>query len=464
MEYITPMLIGSIIGYFTNWLAIRMLFRPHEEKRIFGFKIPFTPGMIPKERGRIARSVGETVEDYLLTPEGILKIISSDKSQDQLKDWMREEIASLRGEDLKTSDILNKLQIDRTRLEEKISNLTLGYIVDYLADGANKMELLVGIESVYDNLSSNILGLVDKRRAVTEEELEEFILAELNNYLEDMDGEMVLEEFISQDILEGLDYLIDENREIIVTKARGILMADGIQMSLLGSVRSLVDENVSKLITTFVASESIVAKVVESINKYIASDDFEDIVIQAIGSSKDELLDVSLSRVVGLVDAEVTTRRFLEKIDLSGALRRGLSDLVKNYKARSIGAIYSYLVDLENKPTILAEIDLLVRKTLGEILDVDINRWLDNLGEDDLDFLFKKLTSIIEDIDPQVFIKLIDMLKIGDIIEEEINSFEIDFAEKLILDIADKELKAITNLGAVLGAILGLLSPLIKYL
>ena len=71
MKYIIPMIVGSIIGYITNWLAIKMLFRPHEEKRILGIRLPFTPGMIPKERGRIAKSVGDTVEDYLLTPEKI---------------------------------------------------------------------------------------------------------------------------------------------------------------------------------------------------------------------------------------------------------------------------------------------------------------------------------------------------------------------------------------------------------
>ena len=66
MKIIIPIIVGSAIGYLTNWLAIRMLFRPLEEKRIFGFKIPFTPGLIPKERRRIASNIGEAVGKHLL--------------------------------------------------------------------------------------------------------------------------------------------------------------------------------------------------------------------------------------------------------------------------------------------------------------------------------------------------------------------------------------------------------------
>ncbi len=50
MKFLIASIIGGIIGYLTNWIAIKMLFRPYEEKRIFGMKVPFTPGLIPKEK------------------------------------------------------------------------------------------------------------------------------------------------------------------------------------------------------------------------------------------------------------------------------------------------------------------------------------------------------------------------------------------------------------------------------
>ena len=39
--YFLGPLTGGIIGYFTNWLAIKMMFRPHQPKYLFGLKIPF---------------------------------------------------------------------------------------------------------------------------------------------------------------------------------------------------------------------------------------------------------------------------------------------------------------------------------------------------------------------------------------------------------------------------------------
>ena len=55
--YLLGPLVGGVIGYITNDVAIRMLFRPHQPKYLFGIHIPFTPGIIPKERFRIAQAV-----------------------------------------------------------------------------------------------------------------------------------------------------------------------------------------------------------------------------------------------------------------------------------------------------------------------------------------------------------------------------------------------------------------------
>jgi len=64
-----PPVLGGIIALSTNWIAIKMLFRPHKEVRIFGVRMPFTPGLIPKERGRLARKLGEAISTHLLTPD-----------------------------------------------------------------------------------------------------------------------------------------------------------------------------------------------------------------------------------------------------------------------------------------------------------------------------------------------------------------------------------------------------------
>ena len=61
LSYIMAPLLGGVIGYITNDIAIRMLFRPHTAKYVFGIHIPFTPGIIPKEKERIAEAFDNRV-------------------------------------------------------------------------------------------------------------------------------------------------------------------------------------------------------------------------------------------------------------------------------------------------------------------------------------------------------------------------------------------------------------------
>lgn len=70
--WIVPPLVGAFIGYVTNLIAIWMLFRPLREFRVFGLRLPFTPGILPRERGKLAVSIGRMVENELLTP-GVLR-------------------------------------------------------------------------------------------------------------------------------------------------------------------------------------------------------------------------------------------------------------------------------------------------------------------------------------------------------------------------------------------------------
>ena len=72
LSWIIPPLVGAFIGYITNVVAIKMLFRPLKEIRFFGFRLPFTPGILPRERHKLADSIGSMVERELITP-GVLK-------------------------------------------------------------------------------------------------------------------------------------------------------------------------------------------------------------------------------------------------------------------------------------------------------------------------------------------------------------------------------------------------------
>lgn len=72
--YVSPPIVGGIIGYFTNDIAIKMLFRPYRAIYISGRKLPFTPGLIPRNQERLAKNVSDTIMGSLLTPEELQKL------------------------------------------------------------------------------------------------------------------------------------------------------------------------------------------------------------------------------------------------------------------------------------------------------------------------------------------------------------------------------------------------------
>lgn len=69
LEYLSGPVVGAVIGYITNDIAIRMLFRPRQPKYLFGCHVPFTPGIIPKEKNRIAGAIGMSISENLMNRE-----------------------------------------------------------------------------------------------------------------------------------------------------------------------------------------------------------------------------------------------------------------------------------------------------------------------------------------------------------------------------------------------------------
>ena len=87
---ILPILVGGIIGYCTNYIAIKMLFRPHKAIYIGKWKIPFTPGIIPKNQKRLAGAIGDAVSGQLLTKDAVME--SLDKTGEKYIMKMAERI------------------------------------------------------------------------------------------------------------------------------------------------------------------------------------------------------------------------------------------------------------------------------------------------------------------------------------------------------------------------------------
>lgn len=90
IRILLPIAVGALIGYCTNYIAIKMLFHPRKPVKFMGKVLPFTPGVIPKNQSRIAHAVGSAVGESLLTPEDIVKSLKSN----EVKDAIAQETAS----------------------------------------------------------------------------------------------------------------------------------------------------------------------------------------------------------------------------------------------------------------------------------------------------------------------------------------------------------------------------------
>jgi len=99
-KYAAPPITGAFIGYLTNHIAIKMLFRPLKPWKVMGMRVPMTPGVIPSKRLDLALNFGEVVGEHLLTSKEIGKGLQNEVFQDHLYNLIKNKIEGLLRQDL----------------------------------------------------------------------------------------------------------------------------------------------------------------------------------------------------------------------------------------------------------------------------------------------------------------------------------------------------------------------------
>lgn len=86
--------IGAFIGWVTNLIAVKAIFKPYEPIRVFG--LPWSiQGVVPKRRSELARSIGEVVERELLKVEDIMNQMKSPEVLDKIAQSANESIHNM---------------------------------------------------------------------------------------------------------------------------------------------------------------------------------------------------------------------------------------------------------------------------------------------------------------------------------------------------------------------------------
>jgi len=89
--YIVIPLISALIGWVTNFIAVKMIFRPRLPVSILGVRLQ---GLIPKHKEDLARKIGETVEKELISHEDLEKVVNSAEFQADIRDSIMEKVDS----------------------------------------------------------------------------------------------------------------------------------------------------------------------------------------------------------------------------------------------------------------------------------------------------------------------------------------------------------------------------------
>lgn len=154
--------VGAVIGYCTNYIAVKMLFKPLEPVYVFGKKLPLTPGVIPKNKGRIARALGQAISKSLLTEEDLGKAFLKPEAKEQVVNQICEKLT---GEEFQNA---TPGELAENYLgEERSVAMTNGvkiFVADKITDAITSFDLetlvsTVGVRMVMERIQGSMLAM-----------------------------------------------------------------------------------------------------------------------------------------------------------------------------------------------------------------------------------------------------------------------------------------------------------------
>ncbi|MGP4038298.1 DUF445 domain-containing protein [Gracilibacillus sp. D59] len=208
--------VGSFIGGLTNSIAIKMLFRPYEAKYIGKWKVPFTPGVIPKRRDQLAKQLGQLVVNHLLTIESIQLKLQDRELKQQVHKRVNQEWENVLTQSITINQLSEKFQLDLNvddmkgmiadKVIEQIRNFLQQNQQTLLKDWLDQAITEVELEKVSKLLRDKGIDLLNNEE--TSQKIEVVIkqYAESKGFL----GNMVLSMFSSDELAHKVQQLVIE--------------------------------------------------------------------------------------------------------------------------------------------------------------------------------------------------------------------------------------------------------------
>ena len=324
MEYlkiIIPILGGALIGYCTNYIAIKMLFRPQKPIYVFGKKLPFTPGVIPKNKSRIAAAVGNAVGQNLFTNQDIVNAITESGLKNNLSEKIMDTAFNT---DSSIKDYIDKYYSKKSGENDDLIQTELSKEVDY--DASDYDDVIIE-ETDYDKIKNKVSNVITSKilGAFEKIDLNAMVSQIASKTLSEKVKGTMMEMFLNESTVSAMsapignsiaEYIKNHGEEIIyplVDTEVDSFMEKPVSENLeeLGLDTNILESSVNKLFDTAVSkcgsmiSEYIdIPGIVESkINKMDVSE-LEELVMQVMKNELQTVINLGalIGAVIGIIN------------------------------------------------------------------------------------------------------------------------------------------------------------------
>ncbi len=524
LAYCLPPLIGAFIGYLTNRIAIRMLFRPLKPWKISGFRIPMTPGVIPSKRHEFAVNMGEMVGKHLLTSEEIGKSLKKGTFQDHLLQLIKKQIQKIVAKDLGPLPAIipqqfrNHFDIALTTVKYRIKENVTGFIQSNEFEQKLENHLRKAIEQFFQQDFCSIItpenrqalsDLVDSKvTTIAQSEqvrifIEGFITKkiyltlQLGNSLADIFPSSI-QFIVVQTVKTQVPELLEKLAEMTTTPLVRNKIVEGVKEGIAGFTHELGP--MAAMVNNFLTEEMVEKKVMEyliskedDIKAGIQQDKIQEKVASILCKKTEQFLNEPIVNYLA-ANSEEMVDQLCKK--LTNTFVRNLND-EETCAAISLLIKNSFDQYLDNNPsteTVIADLvgterlqsgkDWLVKeliklfrsknsiKILGAVFDQIIDEFMTRpigqlsriLPGKVADGMCLSLRNLTSEMLVSEVPGLVQSLNLEKIVTEKIDSLDLLKLEKLLLSIMEEQFKYINLFGALLGFIIGCCNLLIIYL
>ncbi|WNS76746.1 DUF445 family protein [Bacillus sp. DTU_2020_1000418_1_SI_GHA_SEK_038] len=230
--------IGAIIGGFTNYLAIKMLFRPYKTLYIGRWRVPFTPGLIPKRRDELAEQMGKMVVNHLLTPESIQRKFLNENFHKEMTGVVQRELETFLNTEKTPAELLDTLGIKdvQAKTERHLDDVIERKYEDLMRKYRN--------QPLKEIIPENLLEKVNEKIP----NISKFILQKGVDYFSSIEGNMRIQR-MADDFLKERSGVLGGMMQMFMGN---INIADKIQPEI---IKFLKNEGTADMITTLVQKE-----------------------------------------------------------------------------------------------------------------------------------------------------------------------------------------------------------------